>query len=129
APQESSVLVGGMFEQRVFAFADVDAEACRRRSLARRGLLQMSQQFIHTVVGEAHAVDERARSRYAVNAWSRVARLRVQGDRADLDVAEAERAEAAQRNRVLAVARGQPNRVLEAQPERAHRQATVVHAV
>ena len=69
-------------------------------------------------VREAHAVLQRAVGGQAPHARARVARLRERGDGADLDGAEAERAQALEPARVLVDAGGDAERAREAQAER-----------
>ena len=90
--------------------------ACEPREAAHRG--------IRPAVVEAHAVDQRAVVDEAEQARTLVARLRDGGDRADLDVPEAELAEAPHREGVLVEPRGDAERRREPEAERLDRRAT-----
>ena len=73
------------------------------------------------VVVEAHPVDDRPVGGEPEEPRLRVAGLGLAGDRADLDVPEAERRERVDADGVLVEAGGQPERVREGQSERVHR--------
>ena len=123
AGEADQVVVGGALDRRRRVLADVQAEDAAAGAKAR--LPDVGDERGQAVVVEAEPVDQRAGLGDAEHARLRIARLRQRRHRADLDEAEAHRAEGVDAAAVLVEPGGQADAVRKRQPGDRHR---VVHA-
>ena len=131
AGQADQVVVDGALDRRGGVLADVQAEdaaAAPERGRPR----DVGQEGVEAVVVETQPVDQRVGRGQPEHARLRVAGLRLRGHRADLDEAEAHRAQAVDAAAVLVQAGRQADAVGEAQaghrrPDRARATAPQVH--
>src|SRR5690606_22025434 len=109
---QGQIVARSVLQRRLLLLADTHAydEVARARQAA-----QVVQRGGDAPVGKAHAVDPRPVVGQAEDARARVAGLGIGGQRADLDVAEAERRQAGGDLRLLVEARGDAEHVGEAQ--------------
>ncbi len=125
--QEAEIIQHGLFVGRELVFAEVDAqnyirparpasEGKLKRADFSRGLQLLSHKR-RAAAGKAHAVDDRFVFGQAEHARLRIPALRHRRHRADLDVAEAQRAQSPHRQRVLVIARREANGILKGQAE------------
>ncbi len=115
AVEARQVVVGGALDRRGGVLADVQAEDAAGAAEAARAP-HVGEEGGQPLVVEAEPVDERAGGGQAEHARLRVARLRQRRHRADLDEAEAHRAQAVDGAAVLVEPGGEADAVREAQP-------------
>src|SRR5690606_32936677 len=113
------VVVDGLVDRHDLGLADVDTHdgtdagppRARDSGCAGRG----------AGIVEAHPIDDGPIRDQPEQPRTWIARLRTRRDRADLDVAETERAEPRDTTRLLVETRGESERCRELEPEGAHR--------
>ena len=116
--ESDQVVVHRVLDRRRGVLADVQAEHAAGGAKAACAL-HVGDEGVEALVVEAQAVDQRVGGRQAEHARLRIAGLRLRRHRADLDEAEAHRAQAVDAAAVLVQAGGQADAVRELQPRHA----------